>query len=113
MKISGFKSKSIAGAKRSRSSSKASEAKIESMGETSRGTPSAIDSVEVGDHLATIDLIKNLVAGTPDLRMDQVERIVHELKSGKYKINFEKVAEGFIKETIITEIARKPKNKKN
>ena len=69
------------------------------MGET--------DTVEVADHSQTLDLIRSLVSEAPDVRVDEVDRIVRQLKGGKYKINFEKVAEGFIKEAVLTEMARK------
>lgn len=65
------------------------------------------DTVEVADHSQTLDLIRSLVSETPDVRVDEVDRIVRQLKGGKYKINFEKVAEGFIKEAVLTEMARK------
>jgi flagellar biosynthesis anti-sigma factor FlgM len=74
------------------------------------GAPVA-DKVEVVDHAATIEMIKDLVADSPDVRVDEVERVIGQLKSGKYKIDFAKVAEGFIKEVILTEIARKPRKK--
>jgi anti-sigma28 factor (negative regulator of flagellin synthesis) len=52
-----------------------------------------------------------MVSETPDIRVEEVDRIVRELKSKKYKIDFEKVAEGFIKEAILNEISRRPRGK--
>lgn len=109
MKIDGVKgrpaakvgsSKKSSGSKRS---SSASSGSIKSFGEK--------DDVEVSDHSATLDLIRDIVNETPEMRLEEVDRIMNQLKSKKYKINFEKVAEGFLKEAIMNEISRRPKGK--
>ena len=63
--------------------------------------------VDVSDHSQTLDLIREMVDATPDVRVDEVDRIVRELKGGKYRIDFEKVADGFIKEAILNEMAKR------
>lgn len=105
MKIDGIKR----GINRASSAKKASRARGSSSGGKISGVEkfAAEDSVEVSNHAATLDLIRDLVDSTPDMRMDQVERIVGEIRGGKYKINFEKVAEGFIKEAVMNEMIRK------
>lgn len=65
------------------------------------------DSVDVSDHAQTLDMIRDLVDSTPDVRVDEVDRIVRELKGKKYKIDFEKVADGFIREAILNELAKR------
>jgi flagellar biosynthesis anti-sigma factor FlgM len=69
------------------------------------------DALEVSDHLTTVEIIRNLVQATPDVRTGDVERISNQLKNGSYKIDYEKVAEAFIREVIVNEIARRPRKK--
>lgn len=69
------------------------------------------DEISISDHSSTMDLIRSMVSETPDIRVEEVDRIVKQLKSKKYKIDFEKVAEGFIKEAILNEISRRPRGK--
>jgi flagellar biosynthesis anti-sigma factor FlgM len=69
------------------------------------------DAVEVSDNVTTIEIIRELVNATPDIRADQVERISKKFKEGKYKIDYEKVAEAFIKDVIANEIAKKPRKR--
>lgn len=104
MRISGFDGPK--GPKRAdkKKPTKAGKASSSSMQSITR------DEVEVTDHRETLDMIRDLVGDTPDIRVDVVERIMGELKRGKYKINFEKVAEGFIKDAILNEIAQKKIN---
>lgn len=112
MKVGGVKG-GASGASKSKGASKsASGPKVEKQAPVlgAHGTAPA-DMVEVADHASTIEVIKNLVADASDVRVDEVERIIGKLKSGKYKIDFAKVAEGFIKEVILSEIARKPRKK--
>jgi len=104
MKIDGIKG-GVRSAEKSKKTSKprgtvnSASSSISSFGETAE--------VEVADHASTMNLIKELVDASPEVRVDQVERIVGQLKGKKYKVNFEKVAESFIKEAILTEIARR------
>lgn len=111
MKISGAKA---GGVNRTDKSKGRQTSKTKSSGVTmspiSSGTTA--DSIEVSDHAATMEVIKGLVADTPDIRTDEVDRIVNQLKGGKYKMNFERVAEGFIKEAILNEISKKPRSGK-
>lgn len=65
------------------------------------------DSVLIQDHETTLDVIRNMVADAPDVRMDAVDEIVGKLKSGKYKIDFERVAEGFIRDAIQHEVLKR------
>lgn len=112
MKVGGVKG-GVGGASKSKGASKSGAgAKVEARSPivSALGTAPA-DRVEVSDHASTIEVIKGLVAESPDVRVDEVERIISKLKGGKYKIDFAKVAEGFIKEVILSEIARKPRNK--
>lgn len=104
MKIDGFGSGKI---ERTKKQSKASKSKTVSSAPNSSSEASVTDKIEVSDHLETLDVIRSLVADLPDMRMDEVDRIVSQLREGKYKINFEKVAEGFIKEAILNEMAKK------
>lgn len=70
-------------------------------------TTGAQDRIEVSDHVETLDVIRQMVSDTPDIRLEEVDRIVQQLKRGKYKVDFEKVAEGFIKEAILSEMTKK------
>ena len=65
------------------------------------------DQIEVNDHTSTLAAIRDLVNDSPDIRTEEVDRIVEQLKQGKYKINFEKVADGFIKEAILNEMSKR------
>ncbi|MBN8554906.1 MAG: flagellar biosynthesis anti-sigma factor FlgM [Deltaproteobacteria bacterium] len=113
MKISGTKAGGVSGAKGSKASAKSAPKKSADKVDavlSSLGSQAA-DAVEVTDHAATIDLIKSLVADTPDIRTGEVERIASQLRSGKFKIDFAKVAESFIKEVISSEISKKAKQR--
>lgn|GEM_PF-4291612 len=110
MKISGFGSKKVSKSSKSKKSSrgkKAGGSSVATTGASSSGSAEGGDNVEVVDHAETLELIRGFVGGTPDIRVDEVDRIVSQLKGGKYKINFEKVAESFIKEAILNEISKK------
>lgn len=112
MKVGGVKG-GLSGAGKSKGAAKSTpQAKVEKRAPvvSALGTAPA-DMVEVADHATTLEVIKGLVANSPDVRVDEVERIVRQMKTGKYKIDFAKVAEGFIKEAIRTELARKPRSK--
>lgn len=104
MKVSGSKgSAKVAGSRPSRRSTKSSQPSLKPV------TRSVGDSLEVSDHHATLEVIRELVSETPDIRVDEVERVIDQLKRGKYKFNFEKIAEGFIKEAILSEISKRPR----
>ncbi len=114
MKVSGTKSNGaskVGGSRPARTSgaSVTNSPRVESASATI--SKHGADEVEVSDSAATIELIKDLVGSTPDIRLDQVERISKKLRDGSYKINYEKVAEAFIREVILTEISRKPRKK--
>ncbi len=107
MKVSGPKSgggASRTGASKGASAApkKPNEAKVEA-------TVGAFgqDAVEIGGDKATIDLIQNLVSREGDIRPDEVARVAKKLKNGQFKIDFEKVAEGFIRDVIMNHISKK------
>lgn len=83
------------------------EGSLESLG------AGAGDHVEVSDHAQTLDVIREMVSGSETVRTSEVERIVNDLKSGKFKINFEKVAEGFIREAILDEMSKRSRGKRD
>ena len=56
-------------------------------------------------------MIRGLVAQTPEIRVEEVDRLMSEIKNGRYKIDFEKVAESFLKEALIHEISIKSKGR--
>lgn len=110
MKVSGTKSSGVSrsgskgAARTSRPQGKTGD-KVESAGGLVGGMSG--DAVEVSDHITTIEIIREIVSSTPDIRADQVEKISKKLKNGSYKIDYEKVAEAFIKDVISNEIAKK------
>ena len=113
MKISGTKpgaTSKLGGSNKAKGSAKSGSKKEADKAESLIGAFGA-DELEVSDSGAAVDLIRNLVAESPDIRVGEVQRIVDQLKSGKFKINFAKVADGFLKEVILTEIARKAQRK--
>jgi flagellar biosynthesis anti-sigma factor FlgM len=93
------------GSKPSTKNSGKEQVSLKSLGETTSSLTA--DSVEVSDHTTAIQVIKDLVNGTPDIRAHEVERVSKMLKNGQYKFDLEKVAEAFIRETIVSELARK------
>lgn len=100
---------------KNKSVSKAGKTKSSSKGKASSGSDASIQPthVEVGDHEQTLELIQGLVGESPEIRVEEVERVMNELKGGRYKVNFEKVAEGFLKEAIVHEMAKKMKGLKD
>ncbi len=109
MKIGGIKG----GVKSTSSSSRAAKGRgakgsssLKSLGRSG----SDRDAVEISSHADTLSLIEEIVDAQPDVRVDQVERIVDEMKRGRYKINFEKVAESFIKDAILNAVAKRSKD---
>lgn len=107
MKVSGPKSGGAtrtSGSKSAGKGSKKSDAKVGSLAPLTSAMTA--DALEVSDHVSTLEAIKTIVNETPDIRVDEVERVAQKLKSG-YKIDFEKLAEAFIKEVIMNELARK------
>ncbi|MDB5038414.1 MAG: Flagellar biosynthesis anti-sigma factor FlgM [Bacteriovoracaceae bacterium] len=113
MKVSGTKSGGVlkaGGAKNAGRSSKTSQGKADQVDAVTSSLASlGPDAVEVSDHLQTIEIIRGLVQSSPDIRMSEVDRISKKLKDGTYKIDYEKVADAFIREVIMNEIARKPR----
>ena len=69
--------------------------------------PSESDRIELSDQNESLSVIRQMVADVPDIRMEEVERVMKKLKDGKYPVDYEKVADSFIKEALITEVARK------
>lgn len=111
MKIDGFNSK-VGASKKAGKASKAKGSAKSAKGSKSSGDGKvkAFDSVRVEDHTETLELIRNLVSDAPDVRVDEVDRIVGKIRNGQYKINFESVAEGFIREAVENELARRSKD---
>ncbi len=110
MKIDGLKPK-ISKTEKAKPGKKAATSKSSSKATASRVSSSFQDSVEVSDHHETLAMIRSMVAQSDDVRVDEVERIVTQLKNGKYRINFERVAEGFIKDAILNELSKKTRVK--
>src|SRR3712207_5620608 len=101
MKIGGIRSGSAGKAKGASSAKKASGKGSASSASSSlkvHGVDSANapDAVELHDHVQAIELIKSLVNDMPEIRMDQVESISNQLREGNYKIDHERIANGFI-----------------
>ena len=96
-------------------STKKDQASLKSLGELTSAltsdSASVSDSVEVTDHTTAIQVIKDLVDATPDLRANEVDRIRKMLSRGQYKIDYEKVADAFLREVILSELARKLKKR--
>jgi len=106
MKIDGLKP-GLSRTSKTKGGSKAQKSARSKAKGTSQPQISRMDSVDVSNHEETLEVIKGLVAESPDIRMEEVDRIVSLLRNGKYKIDFERVAEGFIKEAILNEMAKK------
>ncbi len=111
MKITGITTIPVPATDKGKKADSKGKARSTRSGESSASSDSVpqTDSADVGGHVETLSLIRDLVAANPDIRLDEVDRIARQLKSKKYKIDFERVAEGFIKEAILTEISRKPR----
>lgn len=95
----------------SKKASKSGKKSSASKSSGAKGEDSIKDMISVSGHEETLDLIRGMVNEQPDVRVEEVDRIVGELKGGKYKIDFEKVAEGFIKEAIVNEMTKKQRKK--
>lgn len=102
MKITDKKSSGIGKVSRS---SRGSRPRSEAVEPT--GHAEAADTVEISSHAQAVEAIRELVATAPDIRAEQVARITDLLKQGKYKIDYKKVAESFIKHVIMEELSRK------
>lgn len=118
MKIDGF-GKSSSSSKTSKSDKSSKAKKAGGKGRVAAKSPSssndkleAADRMEVSGSVETLDQIRQMVAETPDIRVGEIDRIVSELKSGQYKVDFNKVAEGFIKETLLNEVAKRKSQSK-
>lgn len=107
MKVSGSKSRGVSRPQTSKTtgSPKKNETSTPSIDTTL--SPMGADAVQLSDAQTTIETIRELVSREGDIRPSEVERISKKLKSGNYKIDYEKVAEGFIRDVIINEISRK------
>jgi flagellar biosynthesis anti-sigma factor FlgM len=103
VKIDGLKPGSVKSSAKSKKSASSSRS-TKSSGLKKMGLE---DSVEVSDHGKALDMIRELVDASPDVRVDVIDAIVGQIKGGRYKINFEKVAEGFIKEAIMDEVIKR------
>ena len=118
MRIDGF-GKSSGSSKSGKADKSAKAKKSGSKGKLAKKAPSssnekleAGDRIEVSGGVETLDQIRQMVSETPDIRVGEIDRIVGELKSGQYKVDFNKVAEGFIKETLLNEVARRKSQNK-
>ncbi|TVQ76248.1 MAG: flagellar biosynthesis anti-sigma factor FlgM [Bradymonadales bacterium] len=64
------------------------------------------DTVELNHHRDTLNLIRDLVRASPDMREDEIDRVVRKIKeSNGYQVNLDQVAEGFIREAILNELS--------
>ncbi|PIR21638.1 MAG: flagellar biosynthesis anti-sigma factor FlgM [Deltaproteobacteria bacterium CG11_big_fil_rev_8_21_14_0_20_45_16] len=112
MKIDGLKPGKSSITKKSDKSKSASSKRPAAGSVADRATAAGAnsgsgDEVSVGAYSEALEMIRGMVDQTPDVRMEEVDRIVNELKTGRFKIDFEKIAEGFLKEAIMTEMAKK------
>lgn len=108
MKIDGFGSGgTITGVK------KPGDKKVEKTSKKSVASAAGVsavegDQVDLQTHQQTLDFIKQLVDNEPDMRLEEVDRVVEKMKDPEgYRINLEQVAEGFLKEAILNELSRK------
>jgi flagellar biosynthesis anti-sigma factor FlgM len=108
MKINGNGGAKIQGADRS----KKTKTSGSNSGVASKSAE-ASDRIELSEHSESLSVIRQMVADVPDIRMDEVERVMKKLKDGKYTIDYEKVADGFIKEALLSEVARKMMKKRD
>ena len=109
MKIHGNGGGKIQGADRSK---KAKPAASSNSGVASASSSDS-DRIELSDQNESLSVIRQMVADVPDIRMEEVERVMKKLKDGKYTIDYEKVADSFIKEALMTEVARKMMKKRD
>ncbi len=70
------------------------------------------DRVEIDAHSSALDVIRQMVSDVPDIRMDEVERVMKKLKDGKYPFDYEKVADGFIREALMSELSKRMSTKR-
>ena len=111
MKINGLKPGKASTTKKSEkskgASKRASGGSVASRASGAEAQSGKSDEVSVGAYSEALEMIRGMVDQTPDVRIEEVDRIVNELKNGQFKIDFEKIAEGFLKEAIMTEMAKK------
>jgi negative regulator of flagellin synthesis FlgM len=72
-----------------------------------KGTPAPKereDQVRISDRAKEFQLLSELVAQTPDVRADKVEKLQAALKSGAYNVRGEQVADKVIAHTILDAI---------
>lgn len=106
MKIDGVGPRGVSSAKGSKKAGAAKKAGAKKPAGKA-GKKFSGDKIEVSDHIQTLEMIRGIVETSEDIRADEVDRIMSEMKNGQFKINFEKVAEGFIKEALLNEISSK------
>ncbi|WP_222220032.1 flagellar biosynthesis anti-sigma factor FlgM [Marinobacterium arenosum] len=54
------------------------------------------DTVKLSGAAQTLQGVEQKLANTPDVDQKKVDRLKAEIESGQYKVNAEKVAEGFM-----------------
>jgi len=69
------------------------------------------DTVELNSYQGTLNLVRELVDQSPDIRVEEVDRIVQKMKNDDYRVNLEKVAESFIREAILNELSKRKAGK--
>lgn len=108
MKIDGFGSGgSITGVKKP-GEKKLDKAEKKTVASSQGAASVEGDQVDLHTHQQALDFIKQLVDNTPDLRAEEVDRVLEKMKDPEgYRINLERVAEGFLKEAILNELSRK------
>jgi flagellar biosynthesis anti-sigma factor FlgM len=109
MKIHGNGGGKIQGTDRSKKAKPAASSKSG----VASASSSDSDRIELSDQNESLSLIRQMVADVPDIRLEEVERVMKKLKDGKYSIDYEKVADSFIKEALMTEVARKMMKKRD
>jgi negative regulator of flagellin synthesis FlgM len=65
-----------------------------------KSSAKAQDSVEFSSELQSINILKNKMETTPDVRTEKVESIKAKLESGEYSVNTEEVAQKIIDEMV-------------
>jgi flagellar biosynthesis anti-sigma factor FlgM len=109
MKIDGFGSGgSVTGVGKA-ASQKTEKTKSKSKSVAQASSPASEgDSVSIESHAQTLSFIKDLVEASPDMRADEIDRVIAKMKEPNgYRINLELVAEGFLREAILQELSIK------
>jgi negative regulator of flagellin synthesis FlgM len=70
--------------------------------ETQQGISSPLtERVDLSTKAKDIQQIKQIIDQTPDVRAEKVQEIKHQIETGSYNVNAEKVAEKMVSESLI------------